>query len=109
MDGYDGPARMAALMDRLRRQPPVAFGNEPIVTVGDYQSGVITEQGASRPTGMPAANMLYYKLQNGDVIIVRPSGTEPKVKFYFLLKAADATAAAEHLNSYRQTLDTLTK
>lgn len=90
MEGLDGAARMAALMDSLRKDAPTEFGGVPVVLVGDYLAGTIVENGVSRPTGLPSSNVLYYRLANGDVIVVRPSGTEPKIKFYYLLSAPNA-------------------
>ena len=105
MEGVDGAAKMDALMNSLRNNPPKVFGNEPVALVGDYLAGTFTENGEVRPTGLPKSNVLYYRLQNGDVIVARPSGTEPKIKFYYLLKATDLAEAKEHFNLYQETLD----
>ena len=107
MDGLDGAARMAALMDALRNDPPASFGGEPVALIGDYQKETITENGVVRPTGLPRANVLYYRLQNGDVIVARPSGTEPKIKFYYMLEAADRASAEQKVKAYQATLDKL--
>ena len=107
MEGLDGAARMAALMDTLRNNPPASFGGEPVALVGDYLKETFTENGQVRPTGLPRANALYYRLQNGDVIVARPSGTEPKIKFYYMLEAADKASAEQKLKSYQATLDQL--
>ena len=107
MEGLDGPARMAALMDGLRNDPPTEFGGVAVTLVGDYGRGTITEGGEVRPTGLPSSNVLYYRLANGDVIVARPSGTEPKIKFYYMLEAANAAVAEEKLASYQKTLNAL--
>lgn len=109
MEGLDGAARMAALMDSMRQTPPTAFGSEPVVLVGDYLAGTFTENNCVSPTGLPKSNVLYYRLQNGDVIVARPSGTEPKIKFYYLLEATDKDAAIQKLHAYQETLNQLTK
>jgi phosphoglucomutase len=96
---------MAALMNDLRKAPPSAFGDEPVAWVADYQNDTITENGAVRPLGMPKSNVLYYQLKNGDVIIARPSGTEPKIKFYYLLQAVNREDGENKLAAYRKTLD----
>ncbi len=106
MEGVDGNERMAALMNGLRQNPPATFGEFAVTLVGDYQSQTITENGVSRPTGLPRSNVLYYQLENGDVIVVRPSGTEPKVKFYYLLRAKDQTDAEAKMEIYLGTIDT---
>lgn len=107
MEGLDGPARMAALMDGLRNNPPTEFGGVSVTLVGDYGRGTITEGDEVRPTGLPSSNVLYYRLANGDVIVARPSGTEPKIKFYYMLEAANAAVAEEKLANYQKTLNAL--
>ena len=109
MEGLDGPARMAALMDGLRKNPPTEFGGIAVTLVGDYGAGTITEGGEVRPTGLPSSNVLYYRLSNGDVIVARPSGTEPKIKFYYMLEASDKKEAEEKLANYQKTLNALSE
>ena len=109
MEGLDGPARMAALMDGLRKNPPTEFGGVAVTLVGDYGAGTITEGGEVRPTGLPSSNVLYYRLSNGDVIVARPSGTEPKIKFYYMLEASDKKEAEEKLANYQKTLNALSE
>jgi phosphoglucomutase len=105
MEGLDGPSRMAALMDGLRNDPPAEFGGVAVTLIGDYGRGTITEGGEVRPTGLPSSNVLYYRLANGDVIVARPSGTEPKIKFYYMLEATDRQEAEKKLESYQKTLN----
>ena len=107
LEGLDGAARMSALMDGLRNNPPASFGGVAVTLIGDYGLGTITEGGEVRPTGLPSSNVLYYQLENGDVIVVRPSGTEPKIKFYYLLLAESRANAEEKLNGYLNTLNGL--
>ena len=109
MEGLEGPARMAALMDGLRNNPPTSFGGVAVTLVGDYGAGTITENGEVRPTGLPSSNVLYYRLSNGDVIVARPSGTEPKIKFYYMLEAKDTADAEQKLASYQKTLNALSE
>ena len=109
MEGLDGAARMAALMDGMRNNPPAKFGSEPVKMIADYLTETVTEDGKVRPTGLPRSNVLYYRVQNGDVIVARPSGTEPKIKFYYLLQAKDRTDAEAKLKAYQKTLDALAK
>ncbi len=107
MEGVDGAERMAALMDSLRATPPAAFGSSPVRMIGDYQKAIFQENGTTRPTGLPASNVLYYQLENNDVIVVRPSGTEPKVKIYYLLLAPNRSDAEQKLEGYLKTFDSL--
>ncbi len=109
MEGLDGAAKMAALMDGLRNDPPKAFGGVSVVELRDYKTALITDcaTGAQTPTGLPKSNVLYYKLENGDVIVARPSGTEPKIKFYYLLEGADRADCMAKCDSYQATLNSL--
>lgn len=105
MEGLDGAAKMTALMDSLRHDVPTKFGGAPVVLIGDYAAGTITENGAVRPTGLPASNVLYYRLQTGDVIVFRPSGTEPKIKIYYLLSAENESAAHKKYAKYKEAVE----
>ena len=107
MEGLDGAARMAALMDSLRNDPPKAIGGVDVKLIGDYLLETITENGVATPTGLPKSNVLYYKLVNNDVIVARPSGTEPKIKFYYMLLAKDEADAVAKLKSYEETFNKL--
>ena len=100
MEGLDGAARMAALMDSLRNDPPKSIAGINVKLIGDYLLETITENGVVSPTGLPKSNVLYYRLVNNDVIVARPSGTEPKIKFYYMLLAKDEAEAIAKLNSY---------
>ncbi len=107
MEGLDGAARMAAMMDTLRNDPPAEFGGVAVELFGDYKTETFTElaTGKKIPTGLPKSNVLYFKLVNGDVIVVRPSGTEPKIKFYFLLLGKDQADVLAKLEGYKKTLE----
>ncbi len=107
MEGLDGAARMAAMMDTLRNNPPAEFGGVAVELFGDYKTETFTElaTGKKIPTGLPKSNVLYFKLVNGDVIVVRPSGTEPKIKFYFLLLGKDQADVLAKLEGYKKTLE----
>ncbi len=73
--GLSGMDKMAGIMDGLRQNPPAKLDNYAVVKVTDYKK--------PEETGLPAANVLVYKLEGGAEVIVRPSGTEPKIKTYF--------------------------
>ena len=107
MEGLNGASRMAAMMDALRNNPPASFGGVSVALIGDYQKQTIVEDGKESSTGLPRANVLYYRLKNGDVIVVRPSGTEPKIKFYYMLEAKDRADAEQKVKAYQETLDKL--
>lgn len=100
-EGQDGMAKMSAMMDTLAAKPPKALGGLTVVAVDDYRKRIHTdiESGATSPLSLPKANVLTFDLGNGNSVIVRPSGTEPKIKIYLTAKAetrakADGLAAA---------------
>ncbi len=107
MEGVDGPEKMARLLDGLRNEIPAEMGGVKTVTFGDYlaEKFVDIKTGDETPTGLPKSNVLYFKMANGDVIIVRPSGTEPKVKFYFLVIANDKEDAMTKIDAYKKALN----
>ena len=102
MEGLDGIARRRAVMAHLADCPPKAFAGVRVVKIGDYKRGTVTDlaTGASEPTGMPASEVFYYTLENEDKIVVRPSGTEPKIKIYLLAHGADEASLKEKLAAY---------
>ena len=93
--GLSGMDKMAAIMEKLRSQPPREFAGYRVLTVADYEKGTVTElaTGNTQPTGLPAANVLIYALEGGAAVVVRPSGTEPKIKTYFTTLGKDLAAA----------------
>lgn len=105
-EGVDGPSKMAGLLDSMRADIPSSLGGVSVKSFGDYlaQTFVDVASGEKTSTGVSKSNMLCFKLENGDVIIVRPSGTEPKVKFYFLVIAQDQAEADERIEAYRASL-----
>ncbi len=101
MEGLDGIERRKRVMATLRANPPKNLGGYDVVTVGDYMTSTVTnlKDGSVTSTNQPASDVLYYTLASDDKIIIRPSGTEPKVKIYILLheetrEALDKKAAA---------------
>jgi phosphoglucomutase len=102
MEGLDGAAKMAALMNSLRNNTPTEFAGIRVKLVGDYLKETITENGVVTPTGLPKSNVLFYRLENEDVIVARPSGTEPKIKFYYLLLAENEASAKAKFNAYQE-------
>lgn len=91
MEGFDGIERRKRVMASLRSNAPKAFGEYKVLTVGDYLDSTVKNiaTGEVATTGQPASDVLYYTLENEDKIIVRPSGTEPKIKIYVLAHDAD--------------------
>ena len=83
--GLSGMDKMAGIMDSLRQTPPAEIGGYKVVSVTDYQK--------PEETGLPAANVLIYGLEGGATVVVRPSGTEPKIKTYFTTLGKDLAEA----------------
>lgn len=83
--GLSGMDKMAGIMQKLRQEPPTEFSGYKVVTVSDYQARTRTElaTGKTEAIDLPAANVLIYALEGGATVVVRPSGTEPKIKTYF--------------------------
>ncbi len=82
--GTSGAAEIAALMDRLREAKPTRIGSHAVLATSDYATQTRTSQGGkSEALALPRSNVLSFELEGGSRIIARPSGTEPKVKFYF--------------------------
>jgi len=102
MEGLDGIERRHRIMSTLRENPPKSIGGVKVKLVGDYKSGTVTntESGATSKTGQPSSDVLYYTLDTGDKVIVRPSGTEPKIKIYILLHADDKKTLEEKKEMY---------
>ena len=90
MPGVDGLEKMRGLMARLRAQPPRELGGRKVLRTRDYLSGgAVTASGETETLPMKGADMLYFDLEGGSAFIVRPSGTEPKIKCYLLVRGAD--------------------
>jgi len=94
---------MAALMTALRDNPPTVFAGEAVRVIRDYQAGTITDlvSGRCEPTGLPSSDVLYYVTEN-TVLVIRPSGTEPKVKVYFMAKGETADEVKARLDACRE-------
>lgn len=92
-EGAAGMQKMADMMESLRNEPPVEICGSKVVWQGDYKAGETTD-GA---TGLPKSNVLSYRMESGDAVIVRPSGTEPKIKIYITAKASSREEAENKL------------
>ncbi len=90
LKGIEGLAKIQEIMNTLRENAPAEIGGYKVVRVRDYKKDTITDvaTGEVRPTGLPASNVLYYEMEDDTWVCVRPSGTEPKVKFYLGVKGS---------------------
>lgn len=103
LPGRDGILRMREIMADLRREPVLRFGPLEVADVDDYASGISRSVagGASRPLELGRADVLHYRFDDGGFVMVRPSGTEPKLKIYFSVRGADKPQAEALLAAVR--------
>ncbi len=97
LQGIEGLAKIQTILETLRKNPPTEVCGLKVLKARDYQADTVKDiaTGEVTPTGLPASNVLYYELENDTWFCVRPSGTEPKIKFYYGVKGdsyADAQA-----------------
>ena len=111
MPGLDGLEKMAALMKSLRSAPPVAIAGVDVAVRKDYQDGSAVDCATSKVSKMElsGSNVLRFELTDGTTILVRPSGTEPKIKVYILTKGADAAERDANIEKYSAWVKTLTE
>ena len=111
MPGLDGLEKMAALMKRLRTTPPTHIADVAVTVRKDYSDGSAVDAATGTTTAMElkGSNVLRYELADGTTILVRPSGTEPKIKVYILTRGGDAAERDENIAKYSAWVDTLTK
>ena len=99
--GAEGKAKIDGLMDALRNQPPKQVGPFKVTALEDYKKSVRTDiaTGETSALTLPESNVLYFELEDGAWFCVRPSGTEPKIKYYAGVKGTDAQDAADKLEA----------
>ena len=107
LSGKEGMEKIAAAMRMLREEPMDAIAGSRVTVYEDHaqQSSLDTASGAVSPTGLPKANALRYRLENGAWAVVRPSGTEPKLKFYVGVSAGSAEEAEALSNEVTAFID----
>lgn len=110
-EGASGMEKMAGIMDTLRENPPKSFGGMDITVVDDYKTSVSTNiaDGATSTIELPKSNVLAYTLTDGNKIIVRPSGTEPKIKAYITAIGKDKALAQAVADKLQAEADELMK
>ena len=102
LKGIEGLAKIQEIMEYFRSNTPAEIGGYKVVSARDYKADTIKDMatGEVKPTGLPSSNVLYYDMEDGAWLCVRPSGTEPKIKFYYGIKGtsmADADEKSEAL------------
>ena len=104
MPGLDGIEKMKSIMAKLREEPPEVISGEKVLRSRDYLDGSIYVAGLGKvdKTQMSGSNVLYYELADGSTFIVRPSGTEPKIKIYILARGKDAEDCASKIAGFNE-------
>ena len=103
LKGMDGAEKIQSMMNEMRSNPPKKIGAWDVLALRDYKKDTRTEiaSGKVTPTGLPESNVLYYELSDNAWCCVRPSGTEPKIKFYFGVVGADIKDSEKKLDELR--------
>lgn len=100
LKGIEGMEKIQSIMEGYRKNPPKQAGDYKVLRFRDYKNDTITdlENGSVTPTGLPKSDVLYFELNDDAWCAIRPSGTEPKIKFYFGVKGSSMEDASEKLN-----------
>ncbi len=111
LKGFEGAEKIKSMMEAIRSNPPKSLGSYQVTSFRDYAKGVITDlaTGETRPTGLRTSNVLYFDLTDDAWACVRPSGTEPKIKFYMGVKGSSFADADEKLAGLNNALMELAK
>ena len=106
LEGVDGIEKMKQIMQNFRNNPPKKWGDYKVKKIRDYDLQVITDctTGKKESTNLPKSNVLYYELENDAWCCVRPSGTEPKIKYYIGVKGTSMQDAKQKMEKIEQTL-----
>lgn len=106
LKGAEGAEQIKQMMEKMRNNPPTSIGNYTVKSVGDYQTQIIHNNvtGEEESTGLPKSNVLYYDLDKNAWCCVRPSGTEPKIKFYIGVCATNIDEADTELEKLEKEL-----
>ena len=111
MPGLDGLQKMAALMEKMRNDPPTEIAGDEIIRIRDYVDGSIWVAGLGKVDKTPfrGSNVLYFELANGSNFIIRPSGTEPKIKIYLLVRGKCRGCCEKLIEKYKEFAEGLSK
>ncbi|MBP5242864.1 MAG: phospho-sugar mutase, partial [Clostridia bacterium] len=106
LPGAEGAEKIAAMIEEVRKNPPKVIGGYRVLAFRDYEKDVRIsfENGEEGKTGLPKSNVLYFELENNGWCCVRPSGTEPKIKFYFGVKGNSIEQAEKALQGVKADL-----
>ena len=104
LKGADGAIKIKEIMDTIRNNPPEKLGGYTVLERRDYKTGITvdTKTGKEGKTTLPTSNVLYYAMENDVWCCVRPSGTEPKIKFYMGVKGKSIEDAEKQLENLKR-------
>ena len=107
LKGKEGIEKIGSIMETIRENPLTQVGDYPVVTFRDYKTDKMLDvaSGKVTPTGLPSSNVLYFDLPDGAWICLRPSGTEPKLKYYFGIKGDSLADADVKLNGLKEEVE----
>jgi phosphoglucomutase len=107
--GRQGAEEIKAIMTAFRQEPPKTIAGSPVIKIEDYQNQKVLDltSGQETPLDLPASNVLIFYTQNGAKIAARPSGTEPKIKYYISVTAETKTALSPQIESIKKDLNLL--
>jgi len=107
MEGAEGPEKIKKIMENLRAIPPTEIGGMKVTAVRDYKTSRRQDiiSGEIRNIFLPKSDVLYFELENGSNFIARPSGTEPKIKFYLMCRGESEAAAENTLEKIKEWTD----
>ena len=106
LEGIDGAEKIQQILKSLRESPPKQLGHYTVERIRDYEKNIILDchSGSIVETGLPKSNVLYYELENNAWCCVRPSGTEPKIKYYIGVKGTSMQDAEEKIEEIKKSL-----
>ncbi len=109
--GLDGTEKMRAMMENIRNNPPKSIAGRDVLEIRDYQTETVIDvkSGEKSPTGLPVSNVLYFRTEGDNVVVIRPSGTEPKIKLYLLVNGACEACANKTLDEFKAAVEDWTK
>ena len=98
-------------MEGIRNAPPAEIAGLKVTQMRDYLTETITNTltGEKTPTGLPVSNVLYFATEGDNVVVIRPSGTEPKIKLYLLVNGKDKAECSAVLESFKNAVQDWTK
>ena len=111
MEGMDGSAKISGIMDNLRKNTPQSVAGKKVMAVRDYETSVRTEleSGKTEEILLPKSNVIYLELEDGNNFVVRPSGTEPKIKLYCLMRGDSKTEAEALVEAVKADIKNIVK